>query len=143
MLLVAPKVGKRGCVETFLSAVSLVIPLWATSHAVDYVCLGCDLLIFMKCASPAMKQLYANEIFTRLTPTGGLVYSDERMEKVVRDIRNSCGKLAVDGLETRIESCLVNATNQQSHTQMQRELRTGSGNWKTYSRKAIDVRFAK
>ena len=72
MLRMSARIGKRGCVKTFLAAVCFSLTLWATTHARDYCRLACDLLIFWKCASPAMKELYAREMFTRIDATLGI-----------------------------------------------------------------------
>ncbi|KAL7523895.1 hypothetical protein ACHAWF_001594 [Thalassiosira exigua] len=59
LMKMAAKVGKRGSVDIFLTCLRFAMHLWATTHAVDYVRLGWDMLILMHCASPALKSLYA------------------------------------------------------------------------------------
>ena len=127
MLQMAPKLEVDKCADMFLRCIRFALPLWATTHAVDYVRLGVDMLVLFKCASPALKQLYSNEIFARLTAKGLKIAADEAMEKSIQHIRIRCGKLDKPNMQKTIEhACAVipfNATNDNTRE----ELRNSSG----------------
>ncbi|KAL7545247.1 hypothetical protein ACHAWF_013562 [Thalassiosira exigua] len=123
----ASRVGKRGCAELFMTAIRLALPLFATTHAVDYVRLGCDLLVFWKCASPALKQLYANEIFTGLTSQGESLPRDECMEWSVKHTRKYTGKVQRKGMEKLLEKTVSRIPGEQSHNLVKEELRASEG----------------
>ena len=57
----------------------------------------------MKCASPAVKQIYANEIFTRLTATGNPMAVDLAMEMSVKHTRSIAGKVEQPGTSIIME----------------------------------------
>ena len=120
------RIGKRGCVKTFLAAVRFSLTLWATTHARNYCRLACDLLIFWKCASPAVQELYAREMFTRIDATGNSVPTDLAMEKTVRHVREREGKKYRPGLDKRIEYTAIAITNETTQSQAHQNLRTGS-----------------
>jgi len=69
--------------EHFLTALRFGLTLWTVTHAVDYVRLAIDMLQLCHCAPPAMRALYDNEIFTRLTASGESIATDENMEKSI------------------------------------------------------------
>ncbi|KAL7549786.1 hypothetical protein ACHAWF_015642 [Thalassiosira exigua] len=121
----ASRVGKRGSVELFMTAVRFALPLWATTHAVEYVRLGCDLLIFWKHASPAMKALYKNEIFTGLTSQGESMPRDECMEGSVKHTRKYAGKVRSRGTEKKLEKTVSRIPDEKSQNLQQKKLRGG------------------
>ncbi|EJK60908.1 hypothetical protein THAOC_18675 [Thalassiosira oceanica] len=131
ILRVSAKTGPRGCVDTFLSAVRLSLPIFAMTHAKDYVRLACDLLIFMKCASPSMRKLFQEEIFTRPTETGGSQPADQAMERSVKHMRQVCGKTYRKGLDKKLESAAATRPSMPTSVQTNEELRTGDSNVKT------------
>ena len=57
LMKMSARIGKWGSVKLFLTAIRFALPLWATTHAVEYVRLGCDLLQFWTYASPAVRAL--------------------------------------------------------------------------------------
>ncbi|EJK63705.1 hypothetical protein THAOC_15623 [Thalassiosira oceanica] len=130
ILRVSAKTGPRGCVDTFLSAVRLSLPIFAMTHAKDYVRLACDLLIFMKCASPSMRKLFQEEIFTRPTETGGSQPADQAMERSVKHMRQECGKTYRKGLDKKLEAAAATRPSKPTEVQMNEELRTGDSNVK-------------
>ncbi|KAL9178464.1 hypothetical protein ACHAXT_003794 [Thalassiosira profunda] len=128
LLRMSARVGKRGSVNLFLTAVRFASTLWATAHAVDYCRLAGDLLMFHKCASPAMKELYANEIFTRLSAFGKSMFADENMEKSIKHFRDPIGKTERpgDATEKKMEAAAVAIPQKPPQAQVRQELRTGS-----------------
>ena len=80
------KTGKRWSIDVFMTVIHVVLTLWIMTHATEYWCLTCDLLIVMECASPATKALYANELFTRMTSTGNSEFVDLPMEKLIESL---------------------------------------------------------
>lgn len=131
MMRVSAKLGERGCVETFLCAVRFGLTLWSMTHAVDYVRLGCDLLMTMHCASPALKRLYSKEIFTRLTATNNSMPTDLAMEKVVREVRSREGKIHRAGIKRRMEHAAFLIPNNPTERQSLDSLRSGAAESKT------------
>ena len=119
-------VEKRGSVKLYMTAIRFALTLWTTTHAVEYVRLATDLLIFMECASPAVKALYANEMFTRLTERGISEHTDLMMEKSVMHIRKFTGKNYYRGLERELEYVCESIPTRPTNESVQRELRTGS-----------------
>ena len=138
MLRMSARIGKRGCVKTFLAAVRFSLTLWATTHARDYCRLACDLLIFWKCASPAMKELYAREMFTRIDATGHSVPTDYYMEKSIRHTRGREGKKYRGGLEKSMEYTAMAITNETTQSQTHQTLRTGCTSAKTSRSRATE-----
>ena len=118
------RVGKRGCAELFMTAVRLSLPLFATMHAVDYVRLGCDLMIFWKCASPALKKLYENEIFTGITSQGELLPRGKCMEWSVKHTRKYTGKVERKGMKKLLEKTVSRIPEEKSDNLMREELRS-------------------
>ena len=100
--------------------------LWATTHATEYCRLACDLLVFIKCASPATKSLYAKELMTRLTSTGKCVGSDGSMEKSVNHSRKYLGKKDRKGIDRKFEFTLGEVPNRPTDQNFREELQTGS-----------------
>ena len=64
----------------------------------DYVRIANNLLIFMKCASPAVNALHTNEIFTRLMATEDSQHADLATEKSVKHMRAKVGKVELSGM---------------------------------------------
>ena len=126
MMRMSYKLGKRGCVKTFLTAVRFGLTLWATAHATDYVRLGLDLLQFMHCASPAMKKIYAEEIFTRLDAKGNPIASDLGMELTVKDIRKDCGKVYTRNHDLKVTAACNQIPCRPTQDGIQQKLRKGS-----------------
>ncbi|KAL7540626.1 hypothetical protein ACHAXR_010257 [Thalassiosira sp. AJA248-18] len=134
----AAKVGKRGSAELFMTAVKFSLTLWATIHAVDYVRLGCDLLQFWKCASPALKILYENEIFTGLTSQGTSLPRDECMEWSVKHTRKHNGKVERKGMQKNLEKSVSTIPSQRSDNLVRQELRTGNADGAKGTRRTRD-----
>jgi len=120
------KIGKRGSVELFMTAIRFALTIWTTTHATDYCRLACDLLVFMECASPATKALYANEMFTRMTSTGKPQFTDLSMEKSVGHVRGQLGKKDRRGMEKKFEHVCEEIPNRPTEENVRQELRTGS-----------------
>jgi hypothetical protein len=74
------KLGRRGCVETFFSAIRLIMPLFAVTHKSDYMYLCQDLLKWHHCASPAQRKIYEEFIFTQLTANESSIFHDTFVE---------------------------------------------------------------
>eukprot|EP00956_Cyclotella_meneghiniana_P012646 scaffold17996_cov55-Cyclotella_meneghiniana.AAC.1 len=83
LLRTSARIGQRGSVKHFLTALRFGLTLWTVTHAVDYVRLATDILQLYHCASLAMRALYDNEIFTRLTASGESIATDENIEKSI------------------------------------------------------------
>ncbi|KAL7525420.1 LOW QUALITY PROTEIN: hypothetical protein ACHAXR_000998, partial [Thalassiosira sp. AJA248-18] len=129
LMRMSAKIGRRGSVELFLASVRFAVPLWATTHAVDYVRLGADLLTFVYCAPPAVRVLYENEVFTRLTATGKAQPSDQamEMEKSVKHDRRHMGKVDQGRvMEKKMEHVCNEIPNRAPGENVRRELREGS-----------------
>ena len=57
----------------------------------------------MECASPATKALYANEMFTRMTSTGKLQFTDLFMEKSIGRARSRLREKDCQGMDKKFE----------------------------------------
>ncbi len=84
------KLGRRGCVQTFFSAIHLIMPLFAITHKSDYMYVCQDLLKWHYCASPVQRKLYAGFIFTQLTANESWIFHDTFVKLSVMD---TCSKL--------------------------------------------------
>jgi hypothetical protein len=80
MMKMSEKEGDRGDVDLFISSLKLSLPLFATTHKIDYVKVACNFLVNWELDSPALKAIYRRFLFTQLGPTG---YATElsRLEK--------------------------------------------------------------
>ena len=78
----------------------------------------------MKCASPAVKQIYANEIFTRLSATGNPMAADLLMETTVKHTRASSGKVEQAGTGILMEHICEEIPNKPPQDLLMKELRT-------------------
>ena len=125
LMRMSSKIGKRGSVDLFMTSVRFALTLWATTHAVEYVRLACDFLQFMHCASPAMKELYANELFTRLSASGLPWFTDRIMEGSVKHIRSKLGKIDRPAMEAKMEYASLNIPAEMTLGGVNHELRTG------------------
>jgi len=123
MMKMAAKIGKRGSVELWLTTVRFALTLWATTHATEYVRLGCELLRCWYCFSPAERQLYRNEVFTRLTSTGRPEAADQNMEKSVNHVRSYLGKVNRPGMEIKMEGACHKITEGAVGGQIKSDLR--------------------
>ena len=85
------KLGRRGCVETFFSAVRLIMPLFAVTHKSDCMYLCQDLLKWHHCASPDQRKIYEEFIFTQLTANESSIFHDTFVELSVMDTRSELG----------------------------------------------------
>ena len=130
MMRMASKVGDGECVELFLSAVRFAMALWATTHAVDYVRLGTDILVYMECASPALKTAYATKMLRGLSATGHREFMDLNMERSVKHNRDLTGKVDQKGMAKKVEYACEVVPNRPTEEATRNELRTGSANAK-------------
>ena len=90
----AERIGKRGCVPLFLSAIRLALPMFALTHKSDYVYLGQDLLKWYHCASEAQRKIYDEFIFTQLSVKGKPMFHDVFVEvRGVKNLRDGLGKV--------------------------------------------------
>jgi hypothetical protein len=97
------KLGPRGCVSTFLTAIRLLMPLFAVTHKTDYMRLCQNLLRWYYCASPANKKIYSDFIFTQLTSNGKPIFHDNSVENAVRDLRAVNGHVYRQGMGLAME----------------------------------------
>ena len=97
------------------------------THAVDYFRLGTYLLTYMKCASPAVKQLYTNEIFIRLTATGDSKHADLAMEKTIKHVHGKVGKAERAGMDKMVEFVCEDIPNEAPEALLVKGVRTKSG----------------
>ena len=85
------KLGRRGGVETFFSAVRLIMPLFAVTHKSDCMYLCQDLMKWHHCASPDQRKIYEEFIFTQLTANESSIFHDTFVELSVMDTRSELG----------------------------------------------------
>ncbi|KAL7526067.1 hypothetical protein ACHAXR_001297 [Thalassiosira sp. AJA248-18] len=86
----------------------------------------------MHCAPPAVRALYENEIFTRLTATGKPQPSDQAMEKSVKHVRRHMGKVDQGRvMEKKMEYTCSEIPNRAPEENVRRELREGSSTFKS------------
>eukprot|EP00986_Skeletonema_menzelii_P002100 scaffold575_cov121-Skeletonema_menzelii.AAC.1 len=123
MMKMSAKIGKRGSVDLWLTSVRFALTLWSTTHATEYVRLGCELLRCWHCFSPAEKQLYSNEVFTRLTANGKPEAADLNMEKSVLHVRNKLGKNDREGMEIKMEGACNKITEESTGREVKSQLR--------------------
>lgn len=97
------KLGSRGCVSTFLSAIRLIMPLFAVTHKSDYMYLCQDLLKWYYCASPAQRKIYKEFMFTQLTSNHTPIFHDTFVELSVMDTRSHLGKVHRKGMDLAME----------------------------------------
>ena len=126
MMLMSYKLGERGDVELFMTTVRFGLTLWASAHAVDYVRLGNDLCQFWHCASPAMKELYAKEIFTRLNANGNPIATDLAQEESVKHVRSYLGKVYRRGHDIKMEAACTQIVDRPAQASIHQELRQGT-----------------
>jgi len=106
------RIGKRGSVQLFLTAVKLALPLFALTNKSDYVFLCTNLLKWYHCASPAQRKIYESFIFTQVTAHNKPVFHDAFVEiYVVMPTRQQLGKVYRRGLELGIESAAATISN--------------------------------
>ena len=99
----AEKLGPRGCVRTFFTAIRLIMPLFAVTHKKDYMYLCQDLLKWYHCASDAQRVIYEKCVFTQLTASGRGHFHDNSVEDIVMDARSSVGKVYRKGMDLAME----------------------------------------
>ena len=97
------KIGKRGSVSMFLTAIRLIMPLFAVTHKTDYMFLCQDLLKWYHCASPAMRKIYDEFIFTQLTSNNQPIFHDCFVEQSVMHVRKWTGKKHYRGIDLAME----------------------------------------
>jgi hypothetical protein len=102
------KIGKRGSVSMFLTAIRLIMPLFAVTHKTDYMFLCQDLLKWYHCASPAMRKIYDEFIFTQLTSNNQPIFHDCFVEQSVMHVRKIAGKKYYRGIDLALEMAATN-----------------------------------
>ncbi len=102
------KLGRKGCVETFFSAIRLIMPLFTVTHKSDYMFLCQDLLKWHHCASPAQRKIYEEFIFMQLTANESLIFHDTFVELSVMDTRIKLGKVHRKGMDIAMEVAAAN-----------------------------------
>ncbi len=102
------KLGRRGCVETFFSAIRLIMPLFAVTHKSDCMYLCQDLLKWHHCASPAQRKIYEEFIFTQLTANESSIFHDTFVKLSVMDTRTELGKVHQKGMDIAMEVMAAN-----------------------------------
>jgi len=104
----AERIGERGSVELFLTAVKFAMRLFAMTHKTDYMRLSCNILLWWNCASDAQKKIYSSFIFTQLTSNGIPIYHDLSVELSVKDLRKLLGKVYKNGWHLYMEhACAI------------------------------------
>jgi hypothetical protein len=93
------KLGGRVCVQTFFSAIHLIMPLLAITHKPDYMYLCQDLLKWHYCASPAQRKIYEEFIFKQLTANESLILHDTFVKLSAMDTCSKLGKVHWKGME--------------------------------------------
>lgn len=114
-----------------MTAIRFLLTLWDTTHAIEYVRLGRDMLMFMRCSSPAIKELYAMEISTRLTVTGLPEPADLIMKKSVQHVQKHESKVSRPGLERWIQSTCEKITSHPVNESISQDLCGRSASTKT------------
>ena len=102
------KIGKRGSVSMFLTAIRLIMPLFAVTHKTDYMFLCQDLLKWYYCASPALRKIYDEFIFTQVTSNHQPIFHDCFVEKSVMHVRKRNGKKHYRGIDLAMEMAAAN-----------------------------------
>lgn len=97
------KLGHRGCVQTYLSTIRLIMPLFAVTHKTDYMNLCQGLLKWYYCSSPAQRKIYEEFIFTQLSTHGSSIFHDNCVEQSVKDLRKHLGKNHRRGMPLAME----------------------------------------
>jgi hypothetical protein len=97
------KIGRRGSVSMFLTAIRLIMPLFAVTHKTDYMFLCQDLLKWYHCASPALRKIYDEFIFTQLTLNNQPIFHDCFVEQSVMHVRKWTGKKHYRGIDLAME----------------------------------------
>jgi len=103
MMRCSERLGKEEGVKLFFTTLKFALRLFTITHKTEYVCLGCDLLRWYYCASPAQRKIYDNCIFTQTTSKGVSVFHDYFVELSVKDLREFTGKVYYQGLGAELE----------------------------------------
>ena len=119
----ASRIGERGSVELFLTAVKFAMRVFAMTHKTDYMRLTCNILLWWHCASDLQKKLYSSFIFTQLTSKGTSVFHDLFVELSVKDIRQRLGKVYTKGLELNMEHACASIPDEPAAKTESRQLR--------------------
>ena len=80
--------------ELYLASIKLLLPLFASSHAIKYVSMVCDFLIDWHCMSDAERIIFARAVITRKTKNGRNIFTDRFVEWMMKDMRMWLGKHA-------------------------------------------------
>ena len=80
--------------ELFLASMKLLLPIYASSHAIKYVSMVADFLIDWHCMSDAERIIFAEAVLTRKTKNGCTIFTDRFVEWMMRDMRMWLGKHA-------------------------------------------------
>lgn len=89
------RVGNSEGVKLFFATLRFALRLFTVTHKTDYVCLGCDLLLWYHCASDAQRKIYDNYIFTQTTSNGVSVFHDYFVELSVMNLRQFAVKSSI------------------------------------------------
>jgi hypothetical protein len=138
------KLGRRGCVQTFFSAIRLIMPLFAVTHKSDYMYLCQDLLKWHYCASPAKRKIYEEFICMQLTANESSIFHDTFVDLSVMDTRSKLGKVHRKGLDIAMEVVAANipisdGRNTAARSLHNKEARSISSKGQTKDKLSTDV----
>lgn len=77
---------KARCVDRFLCAIRLALPLFALTNAFHYMRICIEFLVWWELSSRAMKVLFERFVFTVQTADGKGIFTDRAQEKDNRDV---------------------------------------------------------
>lgn len=80
--------------ELFLASMKLLLPIYASSHAIKYVSMVSDFLIDWYCMSEAERIIFAKAVLTKKTKNSCTIFTDRFVEWMMRDMRMWLGKHA-------------------------------------------------
>ena len=126
------RAGKDVNVQMFRTALKFAVRLFTMTHKTDYVRLVCDFLVTWEMASPAMKVIYANKLFTIQDANGNNRFCDLFVEKAIQTTRKYTGKMVFRDLDLKLEHAVVTNTVIEEHNgDVVERLRSGNNATKT------------
>ena len=94
---------KKRDADMFRTALKLIAPLCASTHATKYVSMITDFLTDWYCASDADKVIFAKAVLTRDTLHGKKIFTDRFVEWMMKDFRVWLGKYSTSHHESLFE----------------------------------------
>jgi hypothetical protein len=115
MMLLFRKAERRNKIDLYFACMRLSLPLLAVENCTNYMLIFTEMLRYWDECSPAEEDLIRRYGFVLETPNGTFISMDFGMEKYVRLVRDTTGKIRRAGSQMKIEAAATLRMDKQAN----------------------------